>query len=216
MKIKNNTYSKNKKPSKRFDYNNYTESECYLKYSKIIRNKFKNISELKLMEIEAKHGHNLNCFNDIGLLWHNIHANNVSPEKRFFLKESLPNATIHSYDTFDLGYRNYFDVVFQSMVFTSELSTERQKRLANTMFKMTKKGGIILWHDFMSDQPNNKNVKGISKNEIAYFFPYASKIDYYRITLTPPLGKLVGKLYPIINTLFTPFRTHLIAIIHKN
>ncbi|HSH68053.1 MAG TPA: class I SAM-dependent methyltransferase [Bacteroidia bacterium] len=186
-----------------------------MKYAKIVKDRFSNISELKIIEIGAGHGYNLIYFKYLGLGWNNIYANDILPERGKFLKENLPLATIHTCDAFELGYANYFDIVFQSTVFTSELNSEKKKALANKMFSMTKKGGIVLWYDFMYDNPNNKKVKGISKSEVSNLFPHAKRIDYYKTTLAPPIGRVVGKLYPVINTLCFPLRTHLIAVIEK-
>ncbi len=215
MEIEHNTYDKYNRFGKYFYYHHYSESECHLKYAKIIKDKFQKINDLKIMEIGAGHGHNLIYFKYLGLGWNNIYANDILPERGMALKENLPLATVHTCDALELSYTGYFDIVFQSTVFTSVLNDEKKKLMANKMFEMTKKNGVVLWYDFMFDSPNNKKVKGIKKTEISNLFPHSSRIDYYKTTLAPPIGRVIGKLYPVVNTLFFPLRTHLIAVIHK-
>jgi len=195
MGIENNIHDKYNKFGKYFYYHYYSESECHLKYAKIIKDKFQNTKDLKIMEIGAGHGYNLIYFKYLGLDWNNIYANDIIAERGKALRENLPLATIHTCDASELSYTNVFDIVFQSTVFTSVLSSEKKKILANKMFQMTKKGGIILWYDFMFDSPSNKSVRGIKKAEIVSLFPKSTKIELYKTTLAPPIGRVIGRLY---------------------
>ena len=90
-----------------------------------------------------------------------------------------------------------------------------KKKFAKKMLDLTKPNGIVLWYDFIDNNPNNKDVKGVSKKEIKQLFSAASKIHFYAVTLASPIGRRVGKLYTIINNLFPFFRSHVIAIIEK-
>ena len=83
------------------------------------------------------------------------------------------------------------------------------------MLKLVKPNGIILWYDFVYDNPNNKDVKGVSKQEIRQLFAKASKITIKKVTLAPPIGRRVGNLYGILNGLFPFLRSHVVAVIEK-
>jgi hypothetical protein len=118
-------------------------------------------------------------------------------------------------DALLLEFESYFDVVFQSTVFTSILDSDFKKKLAVKMFDMVKDDGLVLWYDFKYDNPNNKDVKGVGKNEIKELFPEAKKIIFHNVTLAPPIGRRVGKFYNVVNFLFPFLRTHIISEIYK-
>ena len=215
METANTSDEKYNNLGKYFYYHFYSERECHFKYAKIIKDNFPSVNELKVMEIGAGTGSNLLYFKYLGIEWSNIYANEVSPERGISLKKNLPSATIHICDAIELDYCETFDVVFQSTVFTSILSEEKKKMLANKMFAMTKKNGIVLWYDFIYNSPNNDKVKGIGKSEIKKMFPKAHKITFYKTTLLPPLARRMGRIYPFLNKVLFPLRTHLIAVINK-
>lgn len=211
----NDTDLKYNKLGKNFYYHYYSEAECHLLYAKILRKKFQSLETLKIMEIGAGHGNNLVYFKYLGFSWENMYANEILNERVDALKKSIPFATIAHGDAASLDYKENFNIVLQSTVLTSILDVDHKKEMAAKMFQMTKKGGIILWYDFIYDNPRNKNVNGIRRKEIRQLFQEAERIEYYNVTLFPPLGRLIGKLYPLFNLFLFPLRTHVIAVIHK-
>ena len=54
-----------------------------------------------------------------------------------------------------------FDIVYQSTVFTSILDDGFQQKLADRMWKLVKPGGGVLWYDFIYNNPNNPDVRGV-------------------------------------------------------
>ena len=197
-------YEKRKKDSRVINannsiiYSNYISIERQAIYTQILKNIFKELSLVKLIEIGAGNGANLLFFKQLGIVDTNIWGNELLEDRGETLKENLPNINIHVGDALELEYKDKFDIVFQSTVFTSILNQDFKQQLANKMFEMTKKGGIILWYDFKYNNPNNKNVKGINKKEINKLFKAAKSIEYYNVTLAPPVGRRVGKLYIIL------------------
>ena len=195
-------------------YSDYIKAERQAIYSNICRDRFKDLSAVELIEIGAGSGDNLLFFNNIGLLWKNIYANELLEDRIEVLKGKLDReATIDSGDARRLDYKAKFDVVFQSTVFTSVLDTSFKIELANKMKEMVKEDGILLWYDFKYDNPNNQDVKGINKREIESLFRGFSSFEYYNVTLLPPLGRRIGNLYNFVNSLFPFLKTHLICVI---
>ena len=184
-------------------------------YTEIVNKYITDISSAKIMEIGAGDGINLRFFESLKFKPQNIYANELRPEMCEKLKSSFPNSFLHTGNALDLTFKEEFDLCFQSTVFTSILSADLKQKIAGKMFEMTKKSGIILWYDFIYDNPWNKDVKGIKKEEIKNLFPKSSKITFYNVILAPPIGRRVGMLYPIINFLFPFLRTHVIAVIEK-
>lgn len=195
-------------------YGAYIKAEREFIYSEICENRFTDLSQVKLIEIGAGSGDNLVFFNKLGLLWNNIYANELLEERGEELANNIDSAAIIQIgDARELKYKNEFDIVFQSTVFTSVLDPTFKKKLANKMMDMVKKNGIMLWYDFKYDNPNNKDVKGIGRREIEALFEEFSSFKYYNVTLLPPLGRRVGRLYGFINTVFPFLKTHLICVI---
>lgn len=81
------------------------------------------------------------------------------------------------------------------------------------MVLMTKHNGIIIFYDFKYNIPRNKDVRGVTKKEIKH--PLKNhKIDFYNVTLTPPIARRISPFYCIINSLSPFLRTHMISVIH--
>ncbi|MGH1418083.1 MAG: class I SAM-dependent methyltransferase [Hyphomicrobiaceae bacterium] len=119
--------------------------------------------------------------------------------------------------TADVPYSS-FDVIQQSTVFTSILDDNIQQRLAQRMWDLLKPGGVILWYDFVYNNPNNKDVRGVPLARIHSLFPTGS-ITTHRVTLAPPIGRRAARisstLYALLNAL--PFlRSHVFVAITKS
>jgi hypothetical protein len=206
---------KRKKLKESFYFIYYMKCERERKYYEILKNKFSSFENLKIMEIGAGSGDNLLAFKRFGFKWENIYANELLDDRVKILKENLLTNNIYPGNALDLHFKNFFDIVLQSTVFTSILDIKFKRELAKKLLMMTKENGLILWYDFKVDNPYNKDVKGISKEEIKKLFKDAKKIRFHSVTLAPPLGRRVGKFYNFFNFIFPFLRTHLIAEIHK-
>ncbi|MGQ0827864.1 MAG: class I SAM-dependent methyltransferase [Bacteroidota bacterium] len=184
-------------------------------YKQVINCNFKYPKNIKIMEIGAGAGANIPFFNKMGIDYKNIFANELIDERATTLKNVFPDVPLFIGDASTLNFENNFDIVFQSTVFTSILDADFKKRLAEKMWIMTKQKGIVLWYDFKYDNPKNKSVKGINKKEIKKLFPQTNKIDFYNVTLAPPIGRRFQRVYKLLNTLLPFLRTHVIAVIYK-
>jgi SAM-dependent methyltransferase len=214
----------------------HCKNEREVAYAQIIRQIFGNdLSERKIIEIGAGTGGNLLFFQYLGFQWGNIYANELLDERYNLLKmrilpppptllvtnvkindlqESVTQVCIQG-DALQLPYKEKFDVVLQSTVFTSILNEDFRKALANKMFEMLKPGGIILSYDFTYNNPSNKDVRKLTRKEIKNLFPHHREIEFKSVTLAPPIARRVGRFYNLVNFLFPMLRTHLIAAVKK-
>jgi hypothetical protein len=103
-----------------------------------------------------------------------------------------------------------FDIIFQSTVFTSILDVDFRRKMANSMMRLLKENGVVLWYDFIYDNPSNPDVKGVGIQELKMLFPEL-KWQIKRVTLAPPIGRRVKGAYPILNA-FPFLRTHIVAL----
>jgi SAM-dependent methyltransferase len=131
-------------------------------------------------------------------------------------RHRLPEAcSILTGDATELEFNQQFDIVMQSMVFTSLLEDDFQQLLANRMWRLARDG--ILWYDFAYDNPRNPDVRGVPLQRIRKLFPRGI-FTVRRVTLAPPITRRVTRLHPSLYTLFNaipPLRTHLLCWIAK-
>lgn len=113
-----------------------------------------------------------------------------------------------------------FDIVFTSTVFTSILDADLQARLAGEAWRLARPGGMVLWYDFVVDNPRNPNVRGVDVARIRDLFPEA-EATFHPVTLAPPLGRPLARLGPpgaAIHRILSRvpcLRTHVVARLRK-
>jgi ubiquinone/menaquinone biosynthesis C-methylase UbiE len=180
---------------------------------------FEPLSDKRLLEVGCGSGINLLRFIQFGFQPSNLFANDIIPERLSEAKKRLPSQiSFYEGDILNQEFDDeFFDIVFQSMVFSSILDYDFKQKLARKMWQWVKPGGGILWYDFIYDNPKNKDVKGVSLKEVKKLFQ-KNEIKFYRVTLAPPFSRFITKIHPILYTLFNSLyflRTHVICFIRK-
>lgn len=110
-----------------------------------------------------------------------------------------------------------FDLVFQFCVFTSVLDARIRQALAAELLRVLRPQGVLVWYDFFYDNPRNANVRGIGRAEIAGLFP-GCRLTLRRVTLAPPLGRVVAPLSPALYHILSRLRifcTHYLCLVEK-
>ncbi|MCI1279227.1 MAG: class I SAM-dependent methyltransferase [Nitrospira sp.] len=110
-----------------------------------------------------------------------------------------------------------FDLVLQSLVFTSVLDPTMKQQMAREMLRVLKKDGLIIWYDFHVDNPWNPNVRGVRKAEIMRLFPDCD-CTFDRVSLALPVAKRLAPwswLLCYVLDRLRLFNTHYLALIHK-
>lgn len=180
---------------------------------------FSPLLDKTIIEIGCGYGGKILQLIQLGFKPQNITANELLPDEVIKAKERLPKLVkIIEGDASKLEFESSsFDFVYQSTVFSSVLDNSFQEKLAKEMWRWVKPGGGILWYDFIYNNPNNKDVRGVPVSRIKELFPDAI-ITTKRITLAPPINRMVTKIHPSLYTLFNtlPFlRTHVFCFIQK-
>jgi len=177
------------------------------------------VSERKVLEIGCGTGGNLLQFLKMGFVSTNLFGIDLLEDRVLIARSRLPVQTqIVLGDACTLDFpAGYFDVVMQATVFSSVLDDAFQKKLANRMWELTKPGGGILWYDFIMNNPRNKDVRGVPVSRIQELFP-AGAMTVRKLTLAPPISRLVTKAHPSLYTFFNflpILRTHVLCWIKK-
>ncbi|MCA0429226.1 MAG: class I SAM-dependent methyltransferase [Bacteroidetes bacterium] len=172
-----------------------------------------NIQNATILEIGAGQGNNIPFFIEAGFKTENIYLNELLPERVEALLLKVNAENVFPGNAITLNFQNKFNCIFQSTVFTSILNNADRINLAEKMWSLLNENGVIFWYDFAYNNPKNKNVKKVTRKNIKELFPNAKKITFTKITLAPPIGRKVGKLYNLLN--WPILRTHLFAVIEK-
>jgi len=192
-----------------------TRIERQAKFKLILSKKFERFDDLRLLEIGAGSGYNLDFFNSIGIPWTNIYANELLEERLIQLRKHCPDeVTILPGDALKVEGGPY-DVILASTVFSSILSTPFRQQLAEHLLSLLSSRGVVLWYDLTYRNLLNPDVQGVSANELRVLFQHGSKIEIERVTLTPPVAMLVGPFYTVFAAI-PLLRSHLIACIHRD
>ena len=173
----------------------------------------------KIIEVGCGDGDKIHQLLKFGFKPGNIVGNELLPNAIKEARKSLPDTIkLLEGDATQLDMqKESFDIVYQSVVFSSILSNELQEKLAQKMWEWVKPKGGVVWYDFIYDNPNNEDVRGVSVRRIKELFP-ESKITIKRVTLAPPISRRVTKIHPSLYTLFNMFpflRTHVLCYIQK-
>jgi SAM-dependent methyltransferase len=105
-----------------------------------------------------------------------------------------PGADIREGDAGSLPWPDQsFEIVSQSMMFSSILDASLRRRIASEMQRVLVPEGIVIWYDFFVDNPSNPSVRGVRQAEVREFFP-EFELTHRRVTLLPPLAR---RLVPI-------------------
>lgn len=179
---------------------------------------WRSVRNVTMLEIGCGTGSNLLEFLRLGFQPHNIEGIELLEERVEIASRVLPAGMVRQGDaaTAPLSHDSY-DVVFQSVVFSSLLDDKFQEALAQRMWRLAKPGGGVLWYDFTFDNPRNRDVRGVPVRRLQELFPQAQMI-LKRVTLAPPIARLVCRihpgLYPFLNSV--PFlRSHVLAWLPK-
>lgn len=176
------------------------------------------LGNLKLVEVGCGTGGNLLDFIRWGFSVHHLKGLELLPERALQARMVLPEGIVFEGDArlakIDAESQ---DIVFQSVVFSSILDAAFQADLAQTMWKWVKPGGAVLWYDFVVNNPRNPDVRKVGIEQVKRLFP-EGRLRYQRVTLAPPLARLLCRIHPALYDVFNclPWlRTHVLCWIEK-
>ena len=181
--------------------------------------RIRDVSNLRLLDLGCGNGDNLLQLLRLGFEAKNMTGVELIEDRAIKAKARLPaEIRIHCCDALDMPESGGgFDIVFQSLVFSSILDDSYQEELARRMWAATKPGGGILWYDFMYNNPRNADVRGVTRKRINELFGNTAP-RFRRITLAPPISRAVTGIHPFLYGVFNCapiLRTHYFGWIPK-
>jgi len=178
-----------------------------------------DLSGVELLEVGCGSGGNLLELLRLGFMPEHLSGIELLPERHAQARRVLPAAlrlTLGDATQAELPAASQ-DLVLQSTVFSSLLDDVFQQRLADAMWRWLRPGGAVLWYDLRVDNPCNPDVRGVPLQRMRSLFP-AARITHRRVTLAPPVARLVCRAHPALYTAFNTLpllRTHLLCWIAK-
>jgi len=169
--------------------------------------------ESKVLEVGAGLGGNIPMLLMCGFKKENIHLNELLPERINIIKTHHKEYKLYEGDFLTIDVKDSYDYIFQSTVFSSILDQGLREKLAEKMWDKLNPGGYIIWYDFVYNNPKNRQVRKVTKADVLALFPGAVYTEFHKLTLAPPIGRRVGKLYGLFN--FPFLRTHILALLQK-
>lgn len=153
-----------------------------------------------------------------GLRLSDLHGIELDPRRAEIARAALPEADLRIGDATDLPWPvESFRLIIASTVFTSILDSSVRRALAGAITEALAPGGVLLWYDFAVDNPKNRAVRGIGRNELRDLFPDLEQL-IRSTTLAPPLARILApRSHWLASSLeHLPFlRTHLIGVLKK-
>jgi ubiquinone/menaquinone biosynthesis C-methylase UbiE len=154
------------------------------------------LAETKILEIGCGTGYWVRDFIKWGASPENITGIDILPDSIALARKLSPEeVTFRCVSGTNLDFPDdSFDLVLQSTVFTSILDVELRRKIASEMIRLSKPSGLIIWFDFLVNNPKNPNVLGIKKQEIYSLFPDC-EIKLKKVTLLPPLARALAPYF---------------------
>jgi SAM-dependent methyltransferase len=178
-----------------------------------------SVTGLRLTEVGCGAGGNLLGLLQLGFAPEHLQGIELLPERHAQARCRLPAAVqLWQGDALaapvEAGSQ---DLVLQATVFSSLLDASFQQRLADTMWRWLRPGGAVLWYDFVFDNPRNPDVRGLPLRRVQSLFR-DGRLNARRVTLAPPLARVVCRLHPSLYGLFNALpwlRTHRLVWVGK-
>jgi ubiquinone/menaquinone biosynthesis C-methylase UbiE len=154
---------------------------------------FDPLADSRFLEVGCGSGTWLREFIKWGVSPANVTGIDLRPEALSSAMQLCPQSvTLQCMNGSTLNFQDEsFDLVLQSLVFTSILDDRMRHQMAQEMLRVVKKTGLIIWYDFHVNNPWNSNVRGVPKAEIKQLFPNCL-IELERVSLVFPLTKLLA------------------------
>ena len=177
------------------------------------------LTQRSLLEVGCGSGNNLLQFLRLGIEPERLVGCELIEQRVAEARRRVPAAThILCGDALqmDFGQQTY-DIVYQSLVFSSILDADFQRQLAARIWTLVRPGGGVLWYDFTFDNPRNRDVAGVPIARVRELFPQA-RMEYRRVTLAPPISRLVSGWHPALYSVFNSIpwlRTHVVCWLGK-
>lgn len=111
------------------------------------------------------------------------------------------------------------DLAVANTVFSSILDEQMRHDLATDMWRVLKPGAWCMVFDFRYNNPNNPNVRRVSRPQVRQYWPSARQHRYQTLLLAPPIARRLSRAprlaSDLLATFVPPLRSHFIYMAQK-
>jgi SAM-dependent methyltransferase len=176
------------------------------------------LSDRRILDVGCGEGHWLADLETLGASRERLAGVDLVEERVDRARARLPGADIRLGDASHLPWEDEsFDLVVQSMMFSSILDLEVSERAAREVDRVLIREGFVIWYDFFVDPPGNPGARGVGRRDVAALFP-GYRMRWRRVTLAPPLARLLApRAWPLASLLqaLRIFDTHAMATLSR-
>ncbi len=176
------------------------------------------LAERRILDVGCGDARWLRALGEFGAQPQNLTGIDLLPERIDVARQLCsPLTTLQCGDASNLPLADSsFDNVLSFTLFSSIHNPALKASLAAEILRVLRPSGFVLWYDFRVNNPRNPDVRGISKREVEVLFP-GTRVELERITLAPPLARLVAWSDPLLKALSSiqSLRTHYFGSIAK-
>ena len=177
-----------------------------------------SLAEARILDVGCGDGRWLRVLGEFGAKPQDLTGIDLLPERIDLARQLCsPLTTLVCGDASSLPFADSsFDILLSFTLFSSIRESALKASLAGEMLRVLRMGGFVLWYDFRVNNPRNPDVSGITKREVEALFS-GRRVELERITLVPPLARLVAWNNPLLNALSSArfLRTHHFGLVAK-
>jgi len=177
-----------------------------------------SLAEARILDVGCGDGRWLRVLGEFGAKPQDLTGIDLLPERIDLARQLCsPLTTLVCGDASSLPFADSsFDILLSFTLFSSIRESALKASLAGEMLRVLRMGGFVLWYDFRVNNPRNPDVSGITKREVEALFS-GRRVELERITLVPPLARLVAWNNPLLNALSSArfLRTHYFGLVAK-
>jgi SAM-dependent methyltransferase len=178
------------------------------------------LQSLAVLEIGCGRGVWLREFVKWGATPEHVHGVDLLADRIADARRLCPvEMTLQCANAAHLDYPDgHFDLVWQSMLFTSVLDAGLRQAIAREMVRVLRPGGLILWYDYHVNNPRNRDVRGVTRREIHQLFPDCD-IELERLTVAAPLARWLaprGRIWLAMARAVPWLTTHYLGVIRPS
>ncbi|MEE1612174.1 class I SAM-dependent methyltransferase [Microvirga sp. CF3016] len=197
----------------------YMISEGYRELRNILNQERRHsLAEARILDIGCGNGTLLSRFSELGAQADNLFGIDLVADRIAAARNKHPEFTFEVANAEALNFPNEsFNLISAFTVFSSVLDESMSDNIARTITRLLKPDGAIIWYDLRYPNPQNPNVKAMTKARIRRLFPDFT-LNLRSTTLLPPIAERLGRhteqLYPLFKKV-PVLRSHYIGTLSK-
>jgi SAM-dependent methyltransferase len=177
------------------------------------------LRQARVLEVGCGSGGNLRRMIDYGVPAAHLVGFDLLPDRLEEARRRCPEIRVVQADGGAIPFHSAaFDLVLHFGVFSSLHQPATRRAFSREIRRVLRPGGLILWYEFLVDNPRNPDVKAVPPAELRALFPDCD-CAFSRTVLAPPLTRMLYPRWPGLCELLgrVPFLlTHYVASLQPN